>query len=265
MTAEREETKYLVPEDGVDCLVSALGQVLACHRFSGEHANLLPDPRHFVTTVYFDTPGRVHFRLASSNLENNVKLRAKEYYDLHPSLAELATDPSEILRYQPWLWFELKRREGQRTAKRRVRLRKLDLPRFLAGDYTLADLSQGPRAVKDWEQIVDYCQNLAEPVLVSCLVNYQRFSWQDETGAIRVTVDYDLAFYAPPLDLWTRQTPLVAGTLGPVRGRHRVVLVEVKRRGALPCWLDSTLERAGARPAVFSKFVQASQAVHGHG
>ena len=29
----------------------------------------------------------------------NVKVRAKEYYDLHPSLAELATSPSEIVRY----------------------------------------------------------------------------------------------------------------------------------------------------------------------
>lgn len=38
---------------------------------------------------------------------------------MHPCLAEIATDPSEILRYQPWFCFELKRREGQRTAKRR--------------------------------------------------------------------------------------------------------------------------------------------------
>ena len=92
MTAERDEIKFVVAYDGVEGLVEELSGGLPSHRFTGENANLLPDPHHFVTTIYFDTPSRMHFRVASASIHRNVKLRAKEYYDLHPSLAELATD-----------------------------------------------------------------------------------------------------------------------------------------------------------------------------
>ena len=118
MTAEREETKYLVPPARWETLAAELSHRLSGHRFTGEGANRLPDPHHYVTTIYFDTPSRALFRAAATAPDDNLKVRAKEYYDLHPSLAEVATDPTQIVRYQPWLWFELERREGPRTSKR---------------------------------------------------------------------------------------------------------------------------------------------------
>ena len=110
ITADRAETKYLLDQRAVRALVQVVSEQLSVHRFVGEGANLLPDPHHYVTSIYFDTPLHEHYQRAVADAEHNVKIRAREYYDLMPSLAELATDASQIVRYQPWLWLEVKRR-----------------------------------------------------------------------------------------------------------------------------------------------------------
>src|SRR5688500_190901 len=86
LTADRDEVKYLVGREHAQELAVALGRHLPSHRFTGEGANPLPRPRHFVTTVYFDTASRHQFQAAHADGEHNLKMRAKEYYDLHPSL-----------------------------------------------------------------------------------------------------------------------------------------------------------------------------------
>jgi hypothetical protein len=275
MTAEREETKYLVPPDKLDALTGEFTRRLPSHRFTGEGANGLPGPHHFVTTIYFDTPSRLLFRTAVNDFEHNVKIRAKEYYDLHPSLAELATDPTQIVRYQRWLWFELKRREGSHTSKRRFRLRKHDVPAFFATGKRTPDsilppsLGDEPLAAgfdPELQEIVDYCQSLSEPLAAACLVNYRRLSWQSADAHLRVTVDLGLTFYAPPADLWTREHALVRNTLGLAKGGESKAVLEIKRHDALPTWLDAALDRAAVLPMPFSKFETASrQVAGGHG
>jgi hypothetical protein len=258
MTAEREESKYLVSLDRVDDLTFALDQHLPSHRFTGKDANRLPDPQHFVTTIYFDTPTRSQFQAAITNVDRNVKVRGKEYYDIHPSLAELATDPADILHYQPWLWFELKRREGDRTFKHRFRLPKCDVPHFFAG-------TAGSTQADDTTRLIEsYCKSLDEPLEASCVVSYRRLSWQLPDGTLRVTLDLDLAFFRPSDDLFTRVEPLERGRLGVPALVHDRAVLEVKRRGVTPAWLEQALERAAAEPSRFSKFVAASHAVHGH-
>lgn len=275
MTAEREETKYLVAPAKLDALAQELTRQLPPHRFTGEGANGLPDPHHYVTTIYFDTPSRYLHRTALADFEHNVKIRAKEYYDLHPSLAELATDATQIVRYQRWLWFELKRRDGTHTSKRRFRLRKNEVPAFFAQGKRTPDsivppkLGPEPLAAgldESLQEIVDFCQSLDEPLEASCLVNYRRLSWQSAAADLRVTVDLGLTFYAPPADLFTREHALVRHTLGPSRGGQSLVVLEIKRHGALPTWLDIALERAGVEAMPFSKFESASRVVWGeHG
>ncbi|HEY8947095.1 MAG TPA: VTC domain-containing protein [Polyangiaceae bacterium] len=267
MTAEREETKYLIAPEHVPVLVRELAAQLPPHRFEGEGANRLPDPHHFVTTIYFDTASRAHYRAAVLDQEHNVKVRAKEYYDLHPSLAELATNPAQIVRYQPWVWFEIKRREGPRTLKRRFRLPKRHVPEFFAGGHLVPEALVQPGAgqsteEEDLREVVKYCSSLEEPLTASALVNYRRLSFQDRLGALRVTLDLGLSFYAPPADLWSRAHALVRSTLGPSCGGSRQAVLEVKRRAACPAWLKRVLEGAGDT-VPFSKFVAASAAVHG--
>lgn len=265
VTAEREETKYLLPTERMEGLAAELTTRLPPHRFTGEGSNRLPGAHHFVTTIYFDTPSRAHLRAAATDFDHSVKIRAKEYYDIHPSLAELATDPSQIVRYQPWLWFELKRREGTHTSKRRFRLPKTDVPAFFGEGRVTPQAREGQGELDvELQEIIDYCGGLQENLGATCLVNYRRLSWQDPDAMLRVTMDLGLAFYAAPADLWTRQQALVRTTLGAVRGREARAVVEVKRRGELPPWLDEALAQAGAAPAPFSKFVAAAQSVWGH-
>jgi hypothetical protein len=270
ITTEREETKYLLLADRFDTVATELSRRLPSHRFTGEGANALPGPHHFVTTIYFDTPTRSHFRAASANFESNVKIRAKEYYDLHPSLAELATDPAQIVRYQPWLWFELKRRDGTRTWKHRFRLPKQDVPAFFGEGQVTPDAialtkaaPNAPGSDENLREVVDYCRSLDEPLSATCLVNYRRLSWQAPDGELRVTMDLGLAFYAVPSDLWTRRQALVRSTLGRAVASEANVVLEIKRRAAMPAWLDESLERARVRAIPFSKFVAASRSVGG--
>ena len=91
MTSERSEVKYLLPPGSARALADALTTHLPRHRYRGVDANTLPGAQSFVTTVYFDTADRALFRAAGGDVPH-VKLRAKEYYDLHPGLVETATD-----------------------------------------------------------------------------------------------------------------------------------------------------------------------------
>lgn len=269
MTADRDEVKYLVARSDLSHVSAELARRLPHHRFTGEGANLLPKPQHFVTTVYFDTASRHQYRAALAHAEHNVKLRAKEYYDLHPSLAELATDPSQIVRYSPLLWLELKAKDGLRTSKRRVGIPKRDLPGFFARAQitpemiALQQAAHGAEGERVLIEIADYCRVFGEPMQADCLVNYRRLPWQSEAGDLRVTLDVDLAFFPAPTDLWQRESALVRETLGTPTAREPGGVLEVKALGAVPTWLTTLLGERTAGQSPFSKFEAASAAVHG--
>jgi hypothetical protein len=269
MTAEREELKYLLAREQIQPFAAALSRRLPQHRFTGDGANPLPDPHHFVSTIYFDTAARHQFQAMRANAEHTLKLRAKEYYDLHPSLAELATDPRQIVKYQPVLWLELKLQDGARTGKRRIGIPKPQVPAFFGqGAVTpemieLARADHGGQSEAVLREIAAYCRRYDQPMRADCLVNYRRLPWQDEAARLRVTLDVGLAIYAPPADLWQRQHALVRETLGAPVGRVEAGVLEVKSRGEHPAWLDELLAATGARLQRFSKFEQASLAVHG--
>ncbi len=271
ITADRVETKYRVESGAASRLLRALTKELPLHRFTGEGANRLPDPHQFVTTVYFDTAQHDYLRAASSNLEHNVKIRAREYYDLHPSLAELATSPTQIVRYQPWVWLEVKRRAEGRTTKRRLRLPKSEVPSFLRGEHAaFGATGDSVHAQREREgsdpglsELLDAYRTQAEPLDASVIVNYRRIALQDAAGTLRITVDADIGFYRPPADLWTRTHALVRGTFGAPAASERHLLVEVKSSAELPAWLARTLVDVRAEPIGYSKFVRAGQAVYG--
>jgi hypothetical protein len=276
ITAERSELKYLLPRAAYPKLRQVLDRHMTQHHFAGEDANRLPGAEHFVTTIYFDTPSRSQWRAAQSDLSHNVKVRAKEYYDEHPALAEIATTPDTLVAYRPWLWFELKRRVGERSEKLRFRVSKrdagsvfeqLDAGSRLDSSSTSRPLIRGSGSGGDGERarIVEYCRSIGEPLSASCLVNYRRRAWQDALSTLRVTLDFDVAFYAVPADLWSRQRALARSRLGPARGSERSLVLEVKARGAVPAWLSEALTAAKARETAYSKFVKAGRAVHGDG
>ncbi len=269
MTSERDEAKYTVASDKVPLFAAAMSEHLPHHRFTGDGANKLPRPRHFVTTIYFDTASRHQYQASVSDAQHNLKMRAKEYYDLHPSLAELATNPMQMVRFQPVLWLELKFRDGAKTGKRRIGIPKRDVPAFFATGLVTPEMIdiQRPLYGLDGEavlrEIAAYCGRYDEPLRADCLVNYRRLPWQDQDGSLRVTLDVGIEFYAPPVDLWQRNHALLRETLGPPRGAAPGAILEVKTRAATPPWLADLLLQIGAVRNTFSKFEQASRAVHG--
>jgi hypothetical protein len=267
MTAERQETKFLLPEGQILPMVQALNQHLEPHRYRGKGANPLPAAQHFVTTIYFDTPSRAHYRAARDSGVSNVKIRAKEYYDLHPGLIEIATDPSKFVRYQPALWFELKQRVGPRTLKQRFRLAKQDIPPiFGSGAVPAERLARLLRAISPpaaVDEIARHCESLDEDLAADCVVNYRRLAWQDAEAELRVTIDLYLTVFDPPADLWTRRRAMVRSSLGPPLFVVRDAVVEVKgHQSEPPAWLSRSLALSGAHQTAFSKFSLASQVVH---
>lgn len=265
ITGNRSEAKYRVPRAAALTLTRTLNERLAPHHFSGEGANRLPDADHYVTTVYFDTPGYAHLRAAEASPRNNVKLRAREYYDLHRGLIELATSPEAIVRYQPWVWFELKTRAGARTEKQRARIPKRAVPWLFATGALDVEQLDSTTDSEALHTIVEYCQGLPEPLSASCLVNYRRLSWQSTDETLRVTMDFGLSVFQPPSDLWNRTRPLVRGELGPALHEASYAIVEVKRRVRAPAWLNDALEGGEAQPLLHGKFVQAAAIVQRHG
>jgi len=269
MTAERREDKFLVPVAQARALAAVLDGHLDPHRHRGEGANTLPAAHHYVTTIYFDTAGRALYRAATAHADGHIKLRAKEYYDLHADLAETATDARQLVRYQPVLWLELKHKERSFTGKRRIGIPKQDVPAFFAeGRITpeMVDIqteAYGSDARGVLDAVAELCARCEEPLRADCLVNYRRTAWQDEAGELRVTIDTGLAFYHPPADLWSRSWALVRPTLGPTVASEQRRVLEIKSRAALPGWLVDALDAHQIRPAAFSKFQAASAAVHG--
>jgi hypothetical protein len=266
MTADRDESKYLLDRSTLDRFLSSVSKHLPLHRFDGEGANMLPDPEHYVTTVYFDTASHAQLRAALGDLEHNVKIRAREYYDLHASLAELATDPNQIIHFRPWVWFEIKRRDGGRTQKHRFRLNKREVPAFFRGEHPAFHAQEGEETHDpELASIVAYRRTLTEPLVPSCIVNYHRIPFQDASGTLRITVDLDIGFYAPPEDLWTRARAMVRGTFGKAVEVERSALVEVKSRGETPEWLSRAIRDSRMQSTPYSKFTRGGRAVHGIG
>ena len=263
ITAERVETKYLIQKSELPALTRAIGAALQPHRFTGEAANRLPDAQHFVTTIYFDTQSLSYFHAAKHNQQSNLKIRAKEYYDLHPSLAELATDPEQILRYQTWLWFELKRREGATTSKRRFRFPKAAAATLFDEQRAPENLPEGGSERADAEALISHVHSQAQHILPSALVNYRRLSFQNPDSTLRVTIDLGLSFFPVPKDLFRRARPLSKSELGKPAGVEPCAVVEVKHRCQVPSWLQQALATATNGPVSFSKFVAASEAIHG--
>jgi len=98
ITASRAELKYQIEGTRVADFLGRVLEHLRPHRFRGEGASALPGAHHYSTTIYFDTPSRTLLEASRRDLSSNFKIRAREYYDLHSSLAELATDPDQVAR-----------------------------------------------------------------------------------------------------------------------------------------------------------------------
>ncbi|MET0384523.1 MAG: polyphosphate polymerase domain-containing protein [Polyangiales bacterium] len=268
ITHDRVELKFKMRASHAAHFTRSVLEHVSEHRFEGEGANRLPRARHFVTTIYFDTPSLDLYRAVRGN-DDNLKVRAREYYDLHPELLELATSQSQIVRYSPILWVEIKGKQSGRTYKRRVGIPKHDVSAFFehgtVSDTMLA--LQGQKAEKGGTSVVNELLELRkrfnEPLRPSCIVNYRRTAFQDPRGSLRITLDQRLACFAARSELLVQPRPLLREYLGGARYEEPSVVLEIKLTGAMPSWLKELMDLTKAERFSFSKFVTASEAVYG--
>jgi len=269
MTADRDERKFVLTPGHASKAAAAFAEHLPVHRYTGKGSTSLPGAHAYATTIYFDTSNWDLFERASTQ-SNNLKLRAREYYTWHPSLAQLATDARQLVRYSPVLWLELKYKHGVNTRKRRIGLPKANVPEFFAQGAITPEIVElqkplyGGDTAEVLDEVVRVCRQFESPLEACCVVNYRRCAWQDERGALRVTLDRGLSFFALPPDLWTRDFALVRETLGEPVGRDPNHVLEIKARGQLPAWLVQLLGELIPAASGYSKFVAACQSLRQH-
>ena len=253
LTGDRNETRYRLPLERAEAAAAALSQRLPRCRYLAGNAAGTSDARQFVTTVYFDTPSRALYHEGLENVES-LRLRARQYSGQAPS---------------PVLWLEIKHKLGIRSAKQRIGIPNREVLWFFgAGRLTEKMIRRrqrvyGEEAFRVLQEMAAICEHYREPIQTDSMVNFRRLAWQDVKATLRVTLDLDLAFFPPTADLWTRSFPLTRERLGPPWHLESGGVVEVKTRGEPPSWLTGLLDAAGAEGRSYSKFEEASRAVHG--
>jgi hypothetical protein len=208
---------------------------------------LRPDARRlggWVTTVYFDLPDRRFTRAALESPDANLKIRLREYFS------------DDDLPCSPFVWLEIKERDGSRSSKSRFQLHKRMVGGFLDGDLDLAAVLTCQEGSPDLSRVVDAARrlhDLARGGLVPVgAVRYLRASVQEP--AARLTLDRHVAYHVGPLALYEAHDGLDARALGAATFVDGAAVVEVKHAGeAPPAWCRGFV---GDRPASdYSKFI----------
>ena len=263
LTAERVETKYLVPPERLPGLLQRVSSRLSAHPFTGENAHP-GGALYMVTSLYLDTPSGAYFLAARENASKNLKLRLREYSEVQAPSCAVPPEAPVLLPPEPWLWLELKQREGSTTSKRRIRISRARVANLFVGSRPGQALSpeqeQEQREVEAF--LIDW-KEADEPLQPSVLVSYRRQSFQADEGQLRVTIDLGVTYHRVPTSLSDLAEPLARSALGAAVGGEPRAVVEIKRLGSLPSWLEQTLLEMGAAAISFSKFVAASEALRG--
>ena len=271
-TGARFEQKFLVASSLVGRLRAYLDRQMRRHDATNAHSSEIVD--HWVTTVYFDTASRHIFRAQSEHGES-MKVRAREYYDVLDSLAELATEASSATHTTPWTWLEFKWKESGETRKQRVAVTRAEIPELVL--QQLPDKDGPARAVdtvelsRMKEALAQLEEKYGEQLRPDCIVSYRRWAWEDPRGDLRITLDTHLVGYEATSGLWEFTKPLTRAELGQPQFSLDAAVLEIKSTKDLPEWIVALTQLPGVRPAVigelnnipFSKFLCVGVSIHG--
>ena len=228
--------RYLVDPERVPDILTALGDRLPLMSY------VPGSSRSFVVTTYLDSSERAYLSMVERSAGHlSLKVRVREYMPLR----EANGQPEKLLSGAT-CFLERKERVGQLRVKQRIELPKAEIAAVLRGEMPLA----GDRTVVSALRAELDAHDL-EPVLVS---RYMRRVFGSDRG-LRVTVDEDIGFHAPPQRLYEQVAALTPEVLGTPVGRGPDHILELKEPSALdtPAWLVSLLDEL--EPADrFSKF-----------
>ena len=200
----------------------------------------------WVTTVYFDLPDRRFTRAALERPETNLKIRLREYFN------------DDDLPCSPFVWLEIKERDGARSIKSRFQLHKRMVGGFLEGELDLAAVLTCQEGAPDLTRVMESVQrlhDLARGTLVPVgAVRYLRCSLQGGDPAARLTLDRSVSYHVGPVALYDAHAALDADALGAPSWRDGAAVVEVKHAGAAPpAWCRAFV--GNRPPSEYSKFI----------
>lgn len=201
----------------------------------------------WVTTVYFDLPDRRFTRAALERPESNLKVRLREYFS------------EDDVPCSPFVWLEVKERDGARSSKLRFQLHKRMIGGFLEGELDLAAVLTCQEGSPDLSRVVEAVQKLHElgqgTLAPVGAVRYLRCSLQGGEPPARLTLDRHVRYHVGPLALYETHDALNAAALGAPTWSDGAAVLEVKHAGAAPpAWCRSVV--GDAPPAEYSKFVR---------
>jgi hypothetical protein len=238
LVRRRVEVKHLVPASAAPEIrrrIAAARPGRGARRIDG-----------WVTTAYFDLADRRLSRAALDRPESNLKLRLREYFT------------EDGVPCSPFVWFEIKEREGGVTRKSRFQLHRRLLRRFLDGDRDLAEIltcQEKGTALEDVVAAVQRVDDLARsPLAAVGAVRYRRTSVQGGEPAARVTLDERISYHLGLPALAEGRRALDRFGLGPAAWEESAAIVEVKHSGdGPPAWCAGVV--GSAAPAEYSKFL----------
>lgn len=211
---QRYEVKYLLTKAQQAQLLMCAGQRLVPDEYS--HSS--------IRNLYLDTPD---FRLIRRSLEKPIykeKLRLRSYGradDAHP------------------VFMELKKKYRSIVYKRRLTLPHSQALGCLTGDIPWPDTQVGRE--------IDYAMHFYPDLQPRVYLCYERDSWKEADGGLRITFDEAIRFRTEALTLDSEPwgTALLHGDQ---------VLMELKAPGAIPLWMVHILTEIGLYKTSFSKY-----------
>ncbi len=203
-------------------------------------------PFTYITTIYFDTEHLDFYNKARDSYDDNLKIRVKEYY---------YRAPQGLVTY-PYCFVEIKQRVQGLVMKRRIRLPKKLLTRFMKGEDVWQELVAEDAGVQfeDIEEIYSELRRYLRTYSVrpSSIIHYRRNVFQKDENELRITFDDQLQVFEPIEGIYNSVDSLHVGNLGlPIRSLKRFIL-EIKCLKDYPEWLSEGL--ADVMPRKISKF-----------
>ena len=219
---KRYEMKFILNKEQLVFLKDALKDHMVIDQYG----------KTSIASIYYDTPD---YRLIRRSIEKpsyKEKIRLRSY---------------GLIKNGKPAYLEIKRKCEGVVYKRRVETSEDEVSRFL--NYELDDISEGQIA----KEMV-YFRNLYQTLEPKIMIAYDRTSYKEIVGDIRLTIDENPRYRAYDLNLHTSMdgTPL----LNPGEA-----ILEIKVQQEMPLWLTSILSEGKIYKTTFSKVGEAFKKV----
>lgn len=188
-----------------------------------------------VSTIYFDTRDLSLGRCLLKNPDENIRIRAREYF----------YSSSGGFVHSPYVWVEIKAKQGNSIMKKRFRLIKEYLGRVWRGeDVTKALMKYNPgageTALRHYRELITI---LGEKEFIPTVITYyEREEYISPASNLRMTFDRDISYHRPPGDLYKTYEVLSRDRLGGELGAEKSSILEMKDHRQVPRWLAQVVE-----------------------